>query len=112
MLISHENLEFSMARDNFPLKKGIFYQWVKRWHLFVLINARTNGHIFRVKISQIYMYISFIFFYRIKSYTTNQFETGRRNSLVFGQDHTQPTFASFLDQPITSSMKNCSETGV
>ena len=27
MLILHENLEFSMARENFPLKRGIFTSW-------------------------------------------------------------------------------------
>ena len=49
MLIWHENLEFLMARENFSLKKGNFYQWVKWMAIFVLINARANGNIFRVK---------------------------------------------------------------
>ena len=29
MLILHKNLEFSMTKENFPLKRGIFDQWVK-----------------------------------------------------------------------------------
>ena len=44
MLILHENLEFSIARENFPLKKGIFLPISQKDG-----NARANGNIFRVK---------------------------------------------------------------
>ena len=39
MLILHENLEFLMPGENFPMKKVNF------WRFFVLINARANGNI-------------------------------------------------------------------
>ena len=34
MLILHENLEFLMAREKFPLKMAIFDQWVKKMAIF------------------------------------------------------------------------------
>ena len=49
MPILHEKFEFFMTRDNFPLKKMGFEKWVKKMVIFVLINARANGTIFRVK---------------------------------------------------------------
>ena len=48
MLIIHENLEFSMAWENLPLKKGIFWPMGQKDGIFVLINSRANGK-FRVK---------------------------------------------------------------
>ena len=53
MLIVHENLKFLIARENFPLKKGNFWSWVKKNIDFFLINARANGNFFRVKKSHI-----------------------------------------------------------
>ena len=41
-------------------KKGIFYQWVKKMAIFVLINARANGNIFRVKQSHISLMAVFL----------------------------------------------------
>ena len=32
-----------MTKDNFPLKRVIFDNWVKKMVIFVLINARANG---------------------------------------------------------------------
>ena len=55
MLILQENLEFLMARENLPLKKGNFGPMGQNDgnFLFVLINARANGDYFRVKTSHI-----------------------------------------------------------
>ena len=54
MLILHANLEFIMAREKFPLKKGNFFpNGLRRWWFFVLIIARANGNNFRVKQSNI-----------------------------------------------------------
>ena len=53
MLILHENLEFLMAKETFPLKRAIFDQWVKKMAIFCFENARANGNIFRVKKSHI-----------------------------------------------------------
>ena len=43
MFILHENFEFSMARDNFPLKKGNFIPIGQKMVNFLLINGRANA---------------------------------------------------------------------
>ena len=58
MLIIHENLEFSMAWENLPLKKGIFWPMGQKDGIFVLINSRANGK-FRVKKSVISLWSIF-----------------------------------------------------
>ena len=48
-----ENCLQSLKTLNSNVKWAFSDQWVKRWHFFVLINARANGNIFRVKKSNI-----------------------------------------------------------
>ena len=65
MLILHENLEFLMPGENFPLKKVNFWPMGQKDGDFLfLINARANGNIFRVKKSHICVFLNILYMYK------------------------------------------------